>query len=154
MSRPHEKNAAVQILDEELIPYRDLPNAGDGVLESQVSAICGPAEEQHFRRVQIPVDLLPDHVAIEELDAAVARDEPGARRQRELIEDRAKSLRAGGELSEIVVAITDMDVGVLDGRHRVAAARLCGRATLSAFECVGPHRGFLLKSQDSVEDPP
>lgn len=82
MSRPHEKLSAVQILTEDLIPYADLPNADDGALEDQVSAICGPPHEQRFRRVQIPIGLLPEDIAIEDLDAAAAHGVPGAARRR------------------------------------------------------------------------
>lgn len=154
MMRPHEKLAVVQILAEDLIQYGDLPNANDGGLEDQVSAVCGPPHEQRFRRVQIPIDLLPEDIAIEDLDAAVAHGEPGAAGRRALIERHAKSLRSGRELDEIVVVNTDIDIGVLDGRHRVAAARVAGRTTLEALESVGQLRGYLFEPQNSVEDSP
>ena len=133
----------VEIVDKTAVHYHDLPRSGDGGLEGNVEAICGPRNEVTFRRVRVQVSSLRDDVVLEDIEADVEAGVPGSEFQLKMVRLYVEQLRDGAEVDPIVIVDDRAGAfGVLDGRHRVAAALVAGLETLDAFEYVGELRGF------------
>jgi ParB/Sulfiredoxin domain len=100
------------------------------------------AARTNYRLVRVPLARVPDDVTLTDLERSVRLGEPGSRHRRDLVVALIASLVDGHDLTPIVIVVERGEVGVLDGRHRVAAAREAGVATIDAYEYVGELRGI------------
>jgi hypothetical protein len=93
------------------------------------------------------VSSLRDDVVIEDVQADVEAGVPGSEFQLKMVRLYVEQFRDGAGVDPIVIVDDRTGAfGLLDGRHRVAAALVAGREMLQAFEYVGELRGFQMDS--------